>query len=131
MAEISVVLVMLVAVVLSQAITLVLPFAVPLPLVQIALGALLAAVMDVGVPLNPDIFFLLFIPPLLFLDGEKDDPGVRYVTMRQRLDELGLPHELAVVEGCTHGAWGKSPWLERMVGEMDRFLSARLKAVGR
>ncbi len=70
-------------------------------------------------------------PPLLFLDGEKDDPGVRYVTMRQRLDELGLPHELAVVEGCTHGAWGKSPWLERMVGEMDRFLSARLKAVGR
>jgi monovalent cation/hydrogen antiporter len=68
-AEISVVLVMLVAVVLSQAITLVLPFAVPLPLVQIALGALLAAVMDVGVPLNPDIFFLLFIPPLLFLDG--------------------------------------------------------------
>src|SRR4051812_17827258 len=60
---------MLVAVVLSQAITMVLPFAVPLPLVQIALGALLAAVMDVGVPLNPDIFFLLFIPPLLFLDG--------------------------------------------------------------
>src|SRR5690349_10006665 len=60
---------MLVAVVLSQAITLVLPFAVPLPLVQIALGALLAAVMEVGVPLNPDIFFLLFIPPLLFLDG--------------------------------------------------------------
>src|SRR3954449_129163 len=60
---------MLVAVVLSQAITMVLPFAVPLPLVQIALGALIAAVMDVGVPLNPDIFFLLFIPPLLFLDG--------------------------------------------------------------
>src|SRR3954449_1535222 len=60
---------MLVAVVLSQAITMVLPFAVPLPLVQIALGALIAAVMDVGVPLNPEIFFLLFIPPLLFLDG--------------------------------------------------------------
>jgi CPA1 family monovalent cation:H+ antiporter len=37
--------------------------------VQIALGVLLAAVMDVGVPLNPEIFFLLFIPPLLFLDG--------------------------------------------------------------
>jgi dipeptidyl aminopeptidase/acylaminoacyl peptidase len=70
-------------------------------------------------------------PPLLFLDGEKDDPGARYVTMRQRLDELGVPHELAVVEGCAHGAWGKSPWLERMVGEMDRFLSARLKAAGR
>src|SRR4051794_24547528 len=67
--EISVVLVMLVAVVLSQAITTVLPFAVPLPLVQIALGALLTTVADLSVPLNPDIFFLLFIPPLLFLDG--------------------------------------------------------------
>lgn len=70
-------------------------------------------------------------PPLLFLDGEKDDPGARYVTMRQRMDELGVAHELAVVEGCAHGAWGKSPWLERMVGEMDRFLTARLKAPGR
>ncbi len=67
-------------------------------------------------------------PPLLFLDGEKDDPGARYVTMRQRMDELGLAHELAVVEGCAHGAWGKSPWLECMVGEMDRFLTARLKS---
>ncbi len=70
-------------------------------------------------------------PPLLFLDGEKDDPGARYVTMRQRMDELGVAHELAVVEGCAHGAWGKSPWLERMVGEMDRFLSARLKTAVR
>lgn len=70
-------------------------------------------------------------PPLLFLDGEKDDPGARYVTMRQRMDELGVAHELAVVEGCAHGAWGRAPWLERMVGEMDRFLSARLKAAGR
>src|SRR5215210_5431719 len=68
-AEISVVLVMLVAVVLSEAITTVLPFAVPLPLVQIALRAVLTLVADLGVPLNPDIFFLLFIPPLLFLDG--------------------------------------------------------------
>src|SRR5215207_6340946 len=67
--EISVVLVMLVAVVISQAITTVLSFAVPLPLVQIALGALLTTVADLSVPLNPDIFFLLFIPPLLFLDG--------------------------------------------------------------
>lgn len=70
-------------------------------------------------------------PPLLFLDGEKDDPGARYVTMRKRMDELGVAHELAVVEGCAHGAWGRAPWLERMVGEMDRFLSARLKTAAR
>src|SRR3954453_9778077 len=88
-AEISVVLVMLVAVVLSQAITLVLPFAVPLPLVQIALGALIAAVMDVGVPLNPEIFFLLFIPPLLFLDGWR-------IPNRGLLKDAGTILELAL-----------------------------------
>ena len=95
-AEISVVLVMLVAVVLSQAITLVLPFAVPLPLVQIALGALLAAVMDVGVPLNPDIFFLLFIPPLLFLDGWR-------IPNRGLFKDAGTILELALGLGRSHG----------------------------
>jgi CPA1 family monovalent cation:H+ antiporter len=42
---------------------------VPLPLVQIALGSIIAAVANLGVALKPDIFFLLFLPPLLFLDG--------------------------------------------------------------
>lgn len=66
-------------------------------------------------------------PPLLFLDGEKDTPGQRYIAMRQRMDELKVPHELVVIEGCAHGAWGKAPWLPLYVGEMDRFLSSHLK----
>lgn len=45
------------------------PVPVPLPLVQIAVGALIAWGADLGVELKPDIFFLLFLPPLLFLDG--------------------------------------------------------------
>jgi CPA1 family monovalent cation:H+ antiporter len=45
------------------------PAPLPLPLVQIALGAAIASVADLGVELKPDIFFLLFLPPLLFLDG--------------------------------------------------------------
>src|SRR6202048_615981 len=45
------------------------PVALPLPLVQIALGAFIASVAHFGVALKPDIFFLLFLPPLLFLDG--------------------------------------------------------------
>jgi len=47
------------------------------------------------------------------------------------LAELGVPHERVKVDITTGEHWGKSPWLERMVGEMDRFLSARLKAPGR
>jgi monovalent cation/hydrogen antiporter len=41
----------------------------PLPLVQMALGAGVAAVGLRSVPLEPELFFLLFLPPLLFLDG--------------------------------------------------------------
>ena len=62
-------LILLVAIIVSGQIARLLPFSVPVPLVQISLGAFLAAVLDLEVELNPDIFFLLFLPPLLFLDG--------------------------------------------------------------
>ncbi|WP_312125013.1 Na+/H+ antiporter [Brevundimonas sp.] len=41
----------------------------PLPLVQIALGAGVVMITGESVDLKPDIFFLLFLPPLLFVDG--------------------------------------------------------------
>jgi monovalent cation/hydrogen antiporter len=41
----------------------------PAPLVQMALGAAIAAVGLTSVKLEPELFFLLFLPPLLFLDG--------------------------------------------------------------
>jgi CPA1 family monovalent cation:H+ antiporter len=41
----------------------------PLQLVQIALGALIAGFFNEGMVLEPRIFFVLFLPPLLFLDG--------------------------------------------------------------
>ena len=69
MDSIEVVLVMLLAVVASAYIMRLLPRSIPLPLVQIALGALIAAKSSHGVDLEPDLFFLVFLPPLLFLDG--------------------------------------------------------------
>ncbi|MFG1402654.1 Na+/H+ antiporter [Xanthobacter sediminis] len=69
MSTITATLLLLLGVVLSGSITRALPVPVPLPLVQIALGFAIAAVADLGVELKPDIFFLLFLPPLLFLDG--------------------------------------------------------------
>lgn len=41
----------------------------PLPLVQIALGAGVVMMTGESVDLRPEIFFLLFLPPLLFVDG--------------------------------------------------------------
>ena len=69
METIAVALFLLLAVVVSGALARMSPVALPLPLVQIALGAFIASVANLGVKLKPDIFFLLFLPPLLFLDG--------------------------------------------------------------
>jgi len=66
---IAVALFFLLAVVVSGALARMSPVALPRPLVQIALGAFIASVANLGVKLKPDIFFLLFLPPLLFLDG--------------------------------------------------------------
>ena len=69
MASIELVLAMLLAVLASGYLQRMLPWSLPLPLVQIALGAVISGVFHEGVRLEPEIFFLLFLPPLLFLDG--------------------------------------------------------------
>jgi CPA1 family monovalent cation:H+ antiporter len=63
----GIVLISLLAVVLSGFVSRI--TRLPLPLVQIALGAAIWFTrLDVAV-LDPDVYFLLFLPPLLFLDG--------------------------------------------------------------
>ena len=69
MHAIEVILIMLLAVAASGYLGRLLRNVVPLPLVQIALGAGLAKATGDGVDLEPELFFLLFLPPLLFLDG--------------------------------------------------------------
>jgi NhaP-type Na+/H+ or K+/H+ antiporter len=66
MDSIEIVLAMLLAVVTSAYLVRMLPVSLPLPLVQIGLGALIAAYTGHGVDLDPQFFFLLFLPPLLF-----------------------------------------------------------------
>ena len=44
---------------------------VPVPLVQIALGVLLVSLpLGIHIPMEPELFFVLFIAPLLFHDGK-------------------------------------------------------------
>ncbi|GGC02392.1 Na+:H+ antiporter [Oxalicibacterium flavum] len=69
MHTVTIVLIMLLAVVASSFVSRMLPLKVPLPLVQIAAGAGLSYGFGISVPLDPEFFFLFFIPPLLFLDG--------------------------------------------------------------
>ncbi len=69
METITIVLLLLLAVVASGMLARMSPLPLPLPLVQIVLGAAVASVSRFHVELKPHIFFLLFLPPLLFLDG--------------------------------------------------------------
>lgn len=74
MTTITTVLFLLLAVVISGIVARLVRL--PLPIVQIGLGALIALSSVPTVDLKPSIFFLLFLPPLLFLDGwriPKDD----------------------------------------------------------
>ncbi|KND54813.1 NhaP-type Na+/H+ and K+/H+ antiporter [Candidatus Paraburkholderia kirkii] len=64
------VLILLLAVALSGLGLSLLPVKLPLPLIQIAIGALLAwPGFGLHVSFDPELFMLLFIPPLLFADG--------------------------------------------------------------
>ncbi|MBN8803834.1 MAG: Na+/H+ antiporter [Sphingopyxis terrae] len=69
MESITVVLLLLVAVIVSGIVSRIVPLPLPRPLFQIALGAAIGMIGDWRVELDPEIFFLLFLPPLLFLDG--------------------------------------------------------------
>lgn len=69
MEAVGTILVLLVAVVASSVVGKLLPWAVPRPLVQIGVGAAIGLVAELRVQLDPHVFFLLFLPPLLFLDG--------------------------------------------------------------
>ncbi|RZL60494.1 MAG: Na+/H+ antiporter, partial [Sphingomonas sp.] len=60
---------LLLAVVMSGAVSRMLPVSVPTPLVQILLGAVIGLSTSYRVDLDPELFLLLFLPPLLFLDG--------------------------------------------------------------
>ncbi|MCB5362669.1 Na+/H+ antiporter [Pusillimonas sp. CC-YST705] len=69
MQSVAIALAMLAAVLASSFFIRLIPLPLPLPLVQIFLGILIAGVFQEGVTLDPEVFFLLFLPPLLFLDG--------------------------------------------------------------
>jgi CPA1 family monovalent cation:H+ antiporter len=66
---VSIVLFLLLAVVVSGAVSRMVPIALPTPLVQIVLGAVIGLSTTHRVTLDPELFLFLFLPPLLFLDG--------------------------------------------------------------
>lgn len=75
---------------LSDVIRRLLPFKIPLPILQIMLGALLAfPSFGLHVDFDPDLFLLLFIPPLLFADGRRM-PFYEFMESRWEIISLAL-----------------------------------------
>lgn len=98
MEAVTIVLILLVAVVVSGFVSRVLPLPIPWPLVQIALGGMIGLVANLRVELDPEIFFLLFIPPLLFLDGWRI-PNEELLKDRTTVLELALGLVVLTVVG--------------------------------
>ncbi|WP_338558873.1 Na+/H+ antiporter [Erwinia sp. E_sp_B04_7] len=77
----------------------IIPFQIPLPLVQIALGALLAwPTFGLHVDFDPELFLVLFIPPLLFADGWKT-PTSEFLNHGREIIGLALVLVLITVVG--------------------------------
>ncbi|MDF7669778.1 Na+/H+ antiporter [Orbaceae bacterium ESL0721] len=66
----STILILILIVSLSGVAIKMLPIQIPLPLMQILLGCVFAA-FNFYVEFDPELFLVLFIPPLLFADGRK------------------------------------------------------------
>lgn len=66
-------------------------------------------------------------PPMLFIDGELDNPRLRYPDFWKKLDQHGIPHEFVLMPGAPHPFWGSVEWFEPTVQAVDTFLRKHLK----
>lgn len=93
------ILIMTLVVSLSGVISRILPFHIPLPLMQIIAGAILAwPTIGLHVDFDPDLFLVLFIPPLLFADGWKT-PTSEFLHHGREIIGLALVLVLITVVG--------------------------------
>ena len=67
-------------------------------------------------------------PPMLFIDGEYDRPKVRYTEFWEKMDELKIPHEFALMPRGPHPFWVMEEWFMPTVDAVDAFLKKHLGA---
>ncbi|MGI9244665.1 MAG: alpha/beta hydrolase fold domain-containing protein, partial [Verrucomicrobiales bacterium] len=65
-------------------------------------------------------------PPMCFMDGEFDRPGVRYVATREKLDTLGIQYEAHVIDKAPHPFWSANPFFKTALRHVDAFFSEQL-----
>ncbi|WP_419192669.1 alpha/beta hydrolase fold domain-containing protein [Kolteria novifilia] len=65
-------------------------------------------------------------PPMLFIDGERDRPRLRYTEFWEKMDELHIPHEFVLMPDAPHPFWVMREWFDPTVDAADRFLQTHL-----
>jgi Na+/H+ antiporter len=114
------ILILMLVVSLSGVATRMVPFQIPLPLMQIAIGALIAW-MGMRVEFEPELFLVLFIPPLLFADGRKT-PLKEFLHHGREIIGLALVLVLLTVVGMGY-------LIHWLIPDMPLFASFALAAV--
>ena len=66
-------------------------------------------------------------PPMLFMDGEFDHPGERYVDLIKKLDAFGIYHESHVIKNGPHPFWSSHPFFEPALEMVTEFFDRTLK----
>lgn len=98
-----IVLLLLATIGLSNIINHFMPF-IPVPLIQIFLGVMLATIpLGVQIPIEPELFFVLFIAPLLFNDG-KNVPRAELWKLRKLIFLMALGLVLVTVLAIGYSA---------------------------
>ncbi|WWO98779.1 MAG: Na+/H+ antiporter [Candidatus Dasytiphilus stammeri] len=93
------ILILMILVSLSGIAKRVIPYQLPLPLLQIAMGTIIAwPKFGLHINFNSELFMVLFIPPLLFVDGWKTPPS-EFIKHRREIVGLALALVLLTVVG--------------------------------
>ena len=66
-------------------------------------------------------------PPMLFIDGELDKPGLRYASFWPRLDKLKIQYQFIKMPGAPHPFWHQREWFIPTVDAADAFLKKHLR----
>jgi pectinesterase len=61
-------------------------------------------------------------PPMLFIDGEKDNPGKRSEKLREILNTHQIPNRLIILPKAPHPFWVYRQWFRPTVDAIDLFL---------
>jgi pectinesterase len=66
------------------------------------------------------------VPPVCYIEGEKDTLKIGRAEMQEKLKALGIPTELHTLKDAPHPFWMSQPWLEETVEIADAWFKKHL-----